>query len=280
MRRIKDALFGGAKSTVFWVMVALIVLWALFPVVWLILNSFKSLVDVFAIPPKIVFNPTLVNYQNVFFSKKIQLFFINSVIIASSATVASLIIGVPGAYSLAQYKYRGRKSLGFFILCIRIAPPIMSLFPLYIIFNQIHLVGSRLSIIIMYIVMGLPLSVWIMRIFFADLSSELREAAIIDGCSELQAFLYVMLPLVRAGLSTAGILCFIQCYDEYLYALVLSNQGSQTLPVAISSFMTYQGIEWGPISAAGVLVMIPMIVFGLSVQKYFVKGMTLGAVKG
>ena len=205
---------------------------------------------------------------------------INSVIIASTATVASLIIGVPGAYSLAQYKFRGRKSLGFFILSIRIAPPIMSLFPLFIVFNRINLVGTKLSIIVMYIVLGLPLSVWIMRIFFADLSSELREAAIIDGCSELQAFLYVMLPLVRTGLATTSILCFIQCWNEYLFALVLSDHSSQTLPVAILSFMTYQGIEWGPISAAGVLVMIPMIVFGLSVQKYFVKGMTLGAVKG
>jgi ABC-type glycerol-3-phosphate transport system permease component len=192
----------------------------------------------------------------------------------------ALVIGVPGAYSLAQFNFRAKKNIGFFILSVRIAPPIMSLLPLFVVFNRLHLVGTRVSLVIMYIVFNLPLSVWIMQVFFRDVPRELREAAIMDGCSEIRTFLSIMVPLVQNGLLATTVLCMIQSWNEYLFALVLSGQDTQTLPVAISSFMTFQGIEWGPISAAGVVVMLPMILFGLLSQKNLVRGMTLGAVKG
>jgi ABC-type glycerol-3-phosphate transport system permease component len=257
-----------------------IVLFALFPVLWLILASFKNYVDVFAVPPKIIFKPTLANYNAVFVGKHILSFAANSVIVTFVSTALALLIGVPGAYSLSQFNFKGKNNLRFFILSIRIAPPVMSVFPLFIIFNRINLLGTRISMIIMYVVFNLPLTVWIMQVFFEELSRELREAAIVDGCSEMRVFWHIMLPLVRSGLAATAILCVIQSWNEYLMALVLSGTRTQTLPVAISSFMTYQGIEWGPISAAAVVVMVPMIVFGLAVQKNLARGMTLGAVKG
>ena len=270
----------GVRATAFWIAIVVILLFFLFPPIWLFLTSIKTFRDAFAIPPKLFFTPTFANYLNVFATKQIQAFLLNSIIISAVSTAIALLIGVPAAYALARFEFAGKKNLSFFILSVRIAPPIMTLFPLYVVFSRLNLIGTRLSVIVMYVVFNLPLAVWIMQIFFRDISGELRDAALIDGCSELRVLLRVMLPLVRSGLSATSILCVIQAWNEYLLALVLTSQKSQTMPVAISSFMTYSGIEWGPISAAGVVVMIPMIAFGLMVQKNLVRGLTLGAVKG
>ncbi len=268
------------RAVLFWIFIVVILLFFLFPPIWLFLTSIKTFRDAFAIPPKLFFTPTFENYRNVFEMKQIQTFLLNSIIVSSCSTAVALLIGVPAAYALARFEFAGKKNLSFFILSVRIAPPIMTLFPLYIVFNQLHLIGTRLAVVVMYIVFNLPLAVWIMQIFFRDVAGELRDAALIDGCSEVRVLLSVMLPLVRSGLSATSILCVIQAWNEYLMALVLTSQRSQTMPVAITSFMTYSGIEWGPISAAGVVVMVPMIVFGLMVQKNLVRGLTLGAVKG
>jgi ABC-type glycerol-3-phosphate transport system permease component len=270
----------GLRATIFWLVIVAILLFFLFPPIWLFMTSIKTFRDAFAIPPKLLFTPTIENYLNVFATKQIQAFLLNSIIISASSTAIALLIGIPAAYALARFEFAGKKNLSFFILSVRIAPPIMTLFPLYILFNRLNLLGTRLSVIVMYVVFNLPLAVWIMQIFFRDISGELRDAALIDGCSELRVLLRVMLPLVRSGLSATSILCVIQAWNEYLLALVLTSQKSQTMPVAITSFMTYSGIEWGPISAAGVVVMVPMIAFGLMVQKNLVRGLTLGAVKG
>lgn len=258
----------------------LILVIALFPMVWMFLTSIKSFKDAFAIPPKLVFEPTFSSYFNVLFQKKIHTYFFNSVLISGFSTLIALIVGIPGGYALSQFRFKSKKQLGFFILSVRIAPPIMSLFPLYMIFSRLRILGSHFSLIIMYIVFNLPLAVWVVQIFFREVPVELRESAIIDGCSEFTAFRKVMLPMVKSGISATAILCLIQTWNEYLFALVLSNRSSATLPIAITSYRTYQGVEWGPISAAGILVMLPMIIFGIIVQKDLVKGLTLGSIKG
>ena len=237
----------GVRATAFWIAIVVILLFFLFPPIWLFLTSIKTFRDAFAIPPKLFFTPTFANYLNVFATKQIQAFLLNSIIISAVSTAIALLIGVPAAYALARFEFAGKKNLSFFILSVRIAPPIMTLFPLYVVFSRSNLIGTRLSVIVMYVVFNLPLAVWIMQIFFRDISGELRDAALIDGCSELRVLLRVMLPLVRSGLSATSILCVIQAWNEYLLALVLTSQKSQTMPVAISSFMTYSGIEWGPI---------------------------------
>ncbi len=268
------------KRSLFWIILLVIVIFFLFPPFWLVISSLKTFKDLFSLPPKLFFTPTFENYQFVFASKKLHFFMLNSLIISLSSTVLALIIGVPGGYALAEFEFRGKRDLGFFILSVRIAPPIMSLFPLYMIFSRMNLVGTRTSLIIMYVVFNLPLAVWIMQIFFRDISGEIRDAALIDGCSEFEAFWHIMLPLARTGVAATSILCIIQTWNEYLFALVLSGYKSQTLPVAITTFMTYQGVEWGPMSAAGVVCMVPMIVFGLLVHKNMARGLTLGALKG
>ena len=251
---------GSPGRALFWVMLIAVLALFLFPPYWLVLTSLKTFRDAFALPPKVFFTPTLEHYVDLFASKQLHLYLFNSTVIALGATLLSLALGLPGAYALARFEFRGRKQLGLFVLGVRVAPPILSLFPLYVIFSRIGLVGSRASLILMYMVFNLPLAIWLMMVFFREVPPELREAALIDGCREFQ--------------------CVIQAWNEYLMALVLTKRSTQTLPVAITSFMTYSGIEWGPIAAAGVIVMIPMVVFGLLVQRNLVRGLTLGAVKG
>ena len=271
---------GSPGRALFWVMLIAVLALFLFPPYWLVLTSLKTFRDAFALPPKVFFTPTLEHYVDLFASKQLHLYLFNSTVIALGATLLSLALGLPGAYALARFEFRGRKQLGLFMLGVRVAPPILSLFPLYVIFSRIGLVGSRASLILMYMVFNLPLAIWLMMVFFREVPPELRESALIDGCREFQIFRLVVLPLVKSGLVATGILCVIQAWNEYLMALVLTKRSTQTLPVAITSFMTYSGIEWGPIAAAGVIVMIPMVVFGLLVQRNLVKGLTLGAVKG
>jgi multiple sugar transport system permease protein len=267
-------------KVVFWVVLSVILLFFLAPLLWLISTSFKNFRDAFALPPKIFFTPTLENYQSVFNNGDFGLYILNSVIIAFGSTLICMFLGVPGAYALACFEFPQKNDVSFFILSTRIAPPIMSIMPLYIIFNHLHWVGTRLPLLIMYILMNLPLVIWIMPVYFRDIPTELKEAAKIDGCSEFQAFVKVMIPVARGGIAATGILCIIQAWNEFLFALILSGGQSQTLPVAVTSFMTFQGTEWGPLSAAGTIIMIPMIIFGIVIQRNFVKGMTMGAVKG
>lgn len=280
LKNVQKKLHITPKRSLFWITLLVIVIFFLFPPFWLVISSLKTFKDLFTLPPKLFFTPTFENYQFVFATKKLHFFMLNSLIISLSSTVLALIIGIPGGYALAEFEFKGKRDLGFFILSVRIAPPIMSLFPLYMIFSRINLVGTRTSLIIMYVVFNLPLAVWIMQIFFRDISGEIRDAALIDGCSEFEAFWHIMLPLARTGVAATSILCIIQTWNEYLFALVLSGYKSQTLPVAITTFMTYQGVEWGPMSAAGVVCMVPMIVFGLLVHKNMARGLTLGALKG
>jgi multiple sugar transport system permease protein len=275
--QIVKAIIG---KVLFGIVLGLILLFFLAPLLWLVSTSFKNFRDAFALPPKIFFIPTLENYQAVFNNGDFGLYIFNSIIIAFGSTLICMILGVPGAYALACFEFPRKNDASFFILSTRIAPPIMSIMPLYIIFNHLHLVGSRVPLMIMYILMNLPLVIWIMPVYFRDIPVELKEAAKIDGCSEFQAFMKVMIPVARGGIAATGILCIIQAWNEFLFALILSGRNSQTLPVAVTSFMTFQGTEWGPLSAAGTIIMIPMIIFGIMIQKNFVKGMTMGAVKG
>lgn len=272
----KRALGGAA----FWIVALAVLLFFLSPLLWMISTSIKSYIDAFALPPKIVFHPTLKNYIKVFSNGDFPRYIVNSLWCSFFATAMGILFGVPAAYGLSTFHFKSRKKISFFFLSARIAPPLMSLLPMYIVFNAIHLVGTRFPMYILYTSMCIPLVVWIMPVYFRDVPAELREAAIIDGCTELQVFLKVSLPLVKASIAAVAILCVVQTWNEFLIALVFTSQSSQTLPVAVTSFMTFQGTEWGPLCAAGCVIMVPMMIFGFFVQKYFARGMISGAVKG
>ena len=268
------------KAFLFWIVLLLVLLFFLYPLYWLIATSFKNYIDAFAMPPKFFFKPTLNNYKTVFHKSNFFNNIFNSLICAFSSTAVGIALGVPCAYAISKLHVKKSKDISFFFLSARIAPPIMIILPMYIIFNKIGLSGSKWALIFMYITMTLPIVVWMMPVYFRDIPSELSDAALIDGCSDWQAFAKVMLPLSRPSIAATSIYCIILTWNEFLIALILSNKSSQTLPVAVTSFLTFQGTEWGPLCAAGSIIMIPMIIFGCAIQKYFVRGLVNGAVKG
>lgn len=268
------------KKIIFALVVLNILLFFLSPLLWLISTSFKNFVDAFALPPKLIFTPTLENYQKVLGNGDFFQALKNTLTISSTTTLISIIVGVPAAYAIDAFTFKRKKNVIFFVLSTRIAPPIMSLLPMYIVYRNIGLLGTKTGLIIMYLLICLPLTIWLMPAYFKEIPGELREAAIIDGCNEFQVFRLVILPLVKSSVAAVAILCVVFTWNEFLIALVMSNKDSQTLSVLVTSFMTFQGTEWGPLAAAGTLIMLPMIIFGFFVQKYFAKGMVSGAVKG
>jgi ABC-type glycerol-3-phosphate transport system permease component len=268
------------RGVVFWAVVLSLLLFFLSPLLWMISTAFKNYIDAFALPPKIIFEPTLANFERVFRNADFSSYIINSIVCSSIATFLGILFGVPCAYALSVYTFKRRRQVTFFFLSLRIAPPMMSLLPMYILFNNIGLVGTRGPLLILYTAMCVPLVVWIMPVYFRDVPSDLREAAIIDGCSEFQVFYKIALPLVKASIAAVAILCVVQTWNEFLIALVFTSRTSQTLPVAVTSFMTFQGTEWGPLCAAACIIMMPTLIFGFFVQKYFARGMMSGAVKG
>lgn len=269
-----------ASKTLFYILILLILAFFLFPPLFLVSTSLKNYKDAFSIPPKFVFKPTFENYRYIFSSADFGRYLKNSIIISSISTLFALLIGIPAGYALSVFQVKNKENLQFFVLSLRIAPPLMVVIPFYMIFFKLGILGTKTILIIMYFTINLPLVIILMQVYFEDVPIEIREAALIDGCSEWLAFKKIMLPLVKSGLSATTILCIIQSWNEFLFALVLTSEASQTLPVGVTSFMTFQGTNWGALSAAGTVIMIPMIVFGMLVQKNLVKGMTFGAVKG
>lgn len=268
------------RGLFFWVGIVCLLLFYLLPLIFLISTSFKNYLDAFALPPKIIFTPTVESYQTVILDRNFPNNVRNSIICAIVPTAISLLIGVPCAYALAAFERKASKMISTYILGIRIIPPMMTLLPMYVIFNNIDLIGTYSALFLMYIIFCLPLIIWIMPVYFREIPGELREAAIIDGCSEIQVFIRIMLPLIKASIASTAILSLVQCWNEFLIASILTTAKTQTLPVVISSYLGFAGISWGKISAASVMVMAPMIIFGFFVQKYFARGMVAGAVKG
>lgn len=254
------------------------------PVYWMITISFKREVDQFALPPKwFVFTPTLEHYADAFINRSFGQYLFNSLFIAVASTVCALVIGTLAAYALARFRlpWNLDRKLALWILSTRMFPAIVTAVPLFLIMRAVWLVNTRLSLIIVYTGLNLPFVVWMMRGFFAEVPRDLEEAAMVDGDSRMGAFWRIVLPLVAPGLAATAVFCLIVSWNEFLFALVLTQtDDAMTLPVGIAGRVTQYGIKWGAMSAAAVVAMVPILVFALSVQRYLVRGLSLGAVKG
>lgn len=259
--------------------IVLVVVFFLGPIIMIIITSLKSRVDALAIPPVWIFKPSFQSYSEIFSLYNFFAYFLNSLIVATFGTLAALLLGVPAAYSLARHTFRGQSNLSFWILSIRMTPPVAVIIPLFIFFRTLHLLDTHLGLVIVYLSFNLPFVVWMMRSFFQDLPVELEECAMVDGCSRFGAFLRVALPLAAPGLAAAAIFTFLFTWNEFLFALILTGRNAQTMPVAVQLFMRETGINWGHMTAAAVVMMIPMVAFTLFVQRYLVRGLTFGAIK-
>jgi multiple sugar transport system permease protein len=257
--------------------IALVVAAFLIPLIWMLLASLKSNLEIIDPSRTLDFTPTLTNYDTVFGAQAFTPFIVNSFIVGAGATLIGLIIGVPAAYGIARYKIKNATA---FVLLARVIPGVSLLIPWYFLFAQIQLVGTYTVLILTHVFVTMPLVVAIMASFFEGIPEDLEEAAQIDGSSRIGAFVRVVLPLSVPGIATATILSFIFSWNNFLFALVLSNQDTRTLPVAISNFTSYAAIDWGGLMAASVVITVPVMLIALLAQKYVVSGLTAGATKG
>jgi multiple sugar transport system permease protein len=264
-------------ATLRFVAIGVIALAFLFPIVWMILASLKTNIDIVDPSKTFDFVPTLENFFNVFLVADFGRYTFNSFVIAFGATAISLVLGLPAAYAIARYKVQSATA---FILLARVIPGISLLIPWYYIFAQIGLVGTFQVMILSHIFVSLPIIVAIMASFFEGMSVELEEAAQIDGLSLVGAFLRITLPLSVPGIATSAILSFIFSWNNFLFALVLSGNETKTLPVAIFNFIAYASVDWGGLMAASVVITLPVMLVALFVQRYIVSGLTAGATKG
>ena len=257
---------------------------SLAPVYWMATISLKSEVDQFAVPPRwFNFTPTLVHYKDAFLTRSFGQYLLTSVTVAVASTLFALVLGTLAAYALARFRlpHKLDTRLALWILSTRMFPPIVTAVPLFLMMRDVRLLNTKASLIIVYTAFNLPFVVWMMRGFFMEVPREMEEAARVDGDSRIGALWRVVLPLVVPGLAATAVFCLIISWNEFLFALVLTQtDAAMTLPVGIAGRVTQYEIKWGVMSAAGVVAMMPILVFAMAVQRYLVRGLSLGAVKG
>lgn len=255
------------------------VMWLIFPPMWMILTSFKRGRDVFALPPKLIFTPTIENYLLIFGRPDLLQVFWNTVIVSVVASALTLIIGSMAAYSMARFR-TGGQALLFGTLLFRVLPPIVIGLPFFILFSRLHLIDTLSGLVLAYVAFLLPITIWLMIPFFGDIPREIEEAALVDGCSRFGAFVRVVLPLAQPGLVVTGIYSLLGAWNHFFFGLILTSFNARTLPVEASNFVGEYALQWGEVSAIGSLLIIPPIMVAFFLQKYLVRGLTLGAVKG
>lgn len=250
----------------------------LLPILWVMRTSFANRLIAYKIPPVWFFTPTLENYRIIFEKYPFQKYFYNSLLVSIAASVVALALGALAAYSIARFK-TGDPILRLSMLSTQMLPPITLVIPIFLLARIFHLWDSRLGLVLAYLSFNLPYTVWILIGFFQSIPVDLEEAAMIDGCSRVQAFWRVTIPVSLPGLLAAGVFNFILNWNEFLFALILTGRETRTLPVAIASLWTQQGVQIGAVSAATFLVILPVIVLTWVIQKSLVRNLTFGSIK-
>jgi multiple sugar transport system permease protein len=266
------------ESILIYIGVIVVVLFAFFPVYWMIAISFKVEGDILTIPPKFLFQPTLTNYQFVFEKSDFILGIKNSLILIFAVSIIVVPISALAAYSFARFN-TGGGNLQFYILTTRMFPPIAAVLPFFLLFNFLGLLDNIVSLILLNSVFNLPFTVWLLYGFFRDIPPDLEEAAMTEGATRFEAFREIVLPLVAPGLAVSAIFTIIFTWNEYLFAYILTRSQAITITRVVAGFFTERGILWGPLCAAATLCTIPMLIMALIIQRYIVRGLTFGAVK-
>ena len=270
------------SAIVTFILVVCVLIMVGFPLLWMMVSSFKPGTELFNVPPRVF--PKFFStewYKQAFANENVIHYFINSLKIAGIVMVIDMVIGTLTAYSVTRFSYKGSRLLRMSILAAYCIPPIMLMIPLYKIMAALHLTGSHVGVIIGHLTITLPFSVWLLISFFRKLPKEIDEAAMIDGANEWQVFIQIDFPLCVSGVLSTGIMAFIMSWNEFLLSSVLINkEAMKTLTVGISNYISSTHIDWGIIMALGTITTIPVVLLFAAVQKYFVEGMTAGAVKG
>lgn len=253
-----------------------------FPLLWMVLSSLKPPTELFTSPPSLFpHQATLQWYQEAFSNSTVIHYFLNSFVVAMATTLIVLVMATLGAYSLTRFRYYGRKAITMAVLSAYCIPPIMLLIPLYRIVAGFHFNNSLFGVIIGHTTVTFPFAIWLLISFFRNVPKEIEEAALVNGASDFVVFYKIILPLCVPGILSTGILVFILSWNEYLLSSVLISQDTmKTLTVGLANYISSTEINWGVLMALGTATTIPIVVMFTAIQKYFIEGLTAGAVKG
>jgi len=263
---------------VYILVILFMLVWTLYPLLWIMLASIKPKSAQF-LPVWFDFKPTLDNYRTFFSNAEFARCFLNSCIITMFAVILSLFVGTPTAYALARFRLRKKTGIMIFVLLARMTPPVVLVLPFFLIAKKLNLSDTYIALIGMGAFLSVPFVIWMMRGFFAEIPVEIEEPAVVDGCSRFKAVCKVVIPLVAPGFAATAVLCALLVWNEFFFALVLTGNHTRTLPVLVNMFVSEKSVDWGTMSAAGIITVLPLIIFGLLAQKHLVRGLTMGSIK-
>ncbi len=269
---------GKREPTLRYSMLALWALFALFPLFWMVLITFKTDTEVFT--TTFWFSPTLDNYNEVLMRTEYFRYFLDNLIISGGAVLLSVIVGVPAAYSLARFKFRGKEDLAFTILSFKFAPEILVVLPVFLIYQRLGLYDTYHGLIWVYQLITLPLLIWVLRGYFEDISVEVEQAAQLDGYKWYQIFWRILLPLIKPGLVSSALLTFIFAWNSFTFPLILSGFKVQPVTVAALRYLASDTVHYGQMAVAATVTALPEVILALLIQKHLVRGLSFGAVKG
>jgi multiple sugar transport system permease protein len=266
----------------------------LFPLYWIVSMSFKREIDIFTQPPKLIdFEPTIDNYLNVLNLTRIgqtvntgaarsnfPAYFVNSLIIVGGAILITLVLGTLAAYALSRYRFVGREQFALVVIGVRMIPMMTVIMPLYIIYQTWGLYNTYPGLILVYQLIALPYFIWLLRGHIAAVPAELEDAARVDGASLLMIIRKVVLPLIAPGLVATAILVFIYMWNNFIFGLLLGGTEIQPVTVGILNYKAYDQIQYGRMAAASVICILPEIMLGMFIQRYIIKGLSSGSIKG
>jgi multiple sugar transport system permease protein len=271
-----------SRSTLVYLAVAVLVLVSIFPFLWMALSSVKALRELYTVPPAwIPENPTSANYIKVLTESNIPRYFLNSTIISLGSTAIALVLAILAAYGFTRFKFRGKTAAQAFILVGQLLPTAAIIVPLYVVLKSFNLLNTYFGLILVYLILTLPLSVWMLVGYFRSVPIELEEAAIIDGASRLGVLFRVTLPLSLPGIVAIVVYAFVTTWNEFIFALCFATDPNvKTLPIGLAEFSTEFNTDWGAVMAASVIMTLPIVVMFMAMQRLFVGGLTSGATKG
>ena len=267
------------QTILVYILLAIVLLIFMTPIYIIVSSSIKPSPIMFSKPPALIFSPTWEHYHALFTDRPFAKFVGNSLITALGSTIFSLTFGSLAAYAISRIKHKRMNDVAFWILSMRMFPPIAVVVPYYIIFKAVGLLDTPLALIIIYSTANIPLTVWLMKGFFDEVPDALEEAAMVDGHGLLATFWYVTLPLAAPGLAVSAVFCFIFSWNEFIFALMLTGSEAQTATVAVMSFWSSDAVQWGRIMAGSFIILIPGVIFVLTCQRWLVRGLTMGSVK-
>ena len=250
----------------------------LVPIYWIVSGAFKQQVDIFQL--KLLFTPTLDNFK-IIFKSPYNLFdkLVNSTLVALSTVLITIPLATLAAYSFSRFRMKGEKVMFVTILATQFVPAVVIVLPFFILFRDIGILDTRLALVLVNLSLIMPFAIWMIKGFIDGIPMDTEEAALVDGSGRIQVVLNVVIPMALPGVITAGIFCFILAWNEFLFALIITTNKAVTLPVGLSLFHAEEGVLWHLISAAGIMIMLPMFFLATLIQKHFVQGMTMGAVR-